>query len=66
MVAKCERCARSRKQLSFIFMLAVLSNAVIRSLSDLPFETVKDAFVVPSAVVIFYAFYKLSSNRQKS
>lgn len=64
-MAKCERCARSRRQLSIIFMLAILTNAVIRSLTDLPFETVKDALLVPSAIVIFFAFYQLASNRKK-
>jgi hypothetical protein len=46
-------------------MLAVLINAVIRSLTDLPFETVKDALLVPSAIVIFLAVYQLAANRQK-
>ena len=64
-MAKCERCARARKQLSIIFMLAILINAVIRSLTDLPFETVKDALLVPSAIVIFLAVYQLAANRQK-
>jgi hypothetical protein len=64
-VAKCERCARSRKQLSIIFMLAVLTNAAIRSLTDLPFETVSDALLCPSAIVIFLAVYQLAADRQK-
>lgn len=64
-MAKCERCAQSRRQLSIIFMLAILINAIIRSLTDLPFETVKDALVVPSAIVIFAAAYQLAVNRQK-
>jgi len=64
-VAKCERCAQSRRQLSIIFMLAVLTNASIRSLTDLPFETVQDALVVPSAIVILAALYQLAVNRPK-
>ena len=64
-MAKCERCARSRKQLSIIFMLAVLANAVIRSLTDLPFETTKDVLLVPSAIVISLAVYQLAATRQK-
>ena len=64
-MAKCERCARSRRQFSIIFMLAILTNAIIRSLTDLPFETVKDALVVPSAIVILAALYQLAINRPK-
>jgi hypothetical protein len=64
-VAKCERCARSRRQVSIIFMLAVFTNAIIRSLADLPFETVKDALVVPSAIVILVALYQLAVHRPK-
>ena len=64
-VAKCERCARSRRQLSIIFMLSVLTNAIIRLLTDLPIETVKDALVIPSAIVIFSAVYQLAANRPK-
>ena len=64
-MAKCEKCVRSRRQLSIIFMLAILINAIIRSLTDLPFETVKDALVVPSAIVIFAAAYQLAVNRPK-
>jgi hypothetical protein len=65
-VAKCEKCDRSRKQLSIIFIMAVLTNAVIRSLTNLPFESVKDALLVPSAIVIFSAVYQLAVNRPKS
>ena len=64
-MAKCERCARSRKQLSIIFILAVLANAVIRSLTDLPFETTQDVLLGPSAIVIFLAVYQLAATRQK-
>ena len=64
-MAKCERCARSRRQLAIIFMLAVFTNAIIRSLTGLPFETVKDALVVPSAIVIFAALYQLTVHRPK-
>ena len=64
---KCQRCIKLRKQLSLIFLSAIVLNISFRYLFSFPIVSIKDILLLPSMVVLTLASFsfvrQLRSNK---
>ena len=64
---KCQRCIKLRKQLSLIFLSAIVLNMSFRYLFSFPIVSIKDILLLPSMVVLTLASFsflrQLRSNK---
>lgn len=52
---RCQRCARARSKLLYLFIVLLVANAALKNQFSLPLNTTQDVLLIPSLVTALYA-----------
>ena len=55
----CRYCTKTRANLFFVFVIALLLNAMGRAYLDLPLAEIKDVMLLPSAITLIFGIVAL-------